>query len=594
MPDTWTLKKKLTLTFTAILFLAGTLIVMAVFNLGHMQESTRWDTHTHEVIEKGQAMLLDTANIQTGVRGFIASGDEKFLEAFERGQEGFLRDLDAADRLTADNPAQQARLKQVKDKHAQLMAVADGLIGMRREVAAGKLGMEDLLTEFRVGKDKAAVDTIRTDLREFLRSESALLNERASSVASTSAFTHDTLVFGGLALCALTLGLGVLLTRSVFRQLGAEPSVAASLVAATARGDLAVPIALRPGDSGSLLARLAEMQKSLSHTVSLVRSNADGVATASAQIAQGNNDLSGRTEQQASALQETAASMEQLASTVQQNADNARQASQLAVSASDVAAQGGEVVQQVVETMTGIDDSSRKIAEIIGVIDGIAFQTNILALNAAVEAARAGDQGRGFAVVAGEVRTLAQRSAHAAKEIKGLIDASVAQVAQGSALVGRAGTTMEEVVGAIRRVTDIIGEVSAASAEQSQGVAQVGEAISQMDQVTQQNAALVEESAAAASSLNHQAGQLLASVAAFRLGDAAPGPVRTAASAQPAQPAPAVRAAPHAVSAAPLPAAARPVRALGHAAPRPLASAPAPARAKAAETAGSEADWEDF
>jgi len=275
-------------------------------------------------------------------------------------------------------------------------------------------------------------------------------------------------------------------------------------------------------DSGNdevsdLVASLDGMRQALSSVVSTVRHNSDSVATASAQIAMGNQDLSGRTEQQASALQETAASMEQLGSTVKQNADNARQANQLAQGASTVAARGGEVVAQVVDTMKGINDSSKKIADIISVIDGIAFQTNILALNAAVEAARAGEQGRGFAVVAGEVRNLAQRSAEAAKEIKSLITTSVERVEQGSELVDQAGSTMQEIVTSIRRVSDIIGEISAASVEQSSGVAQVGQAVTQMDQATQQNAALVEESAAAAESLKHQAQQLVQAVSVFNI-----------------------------------------------------------------------------
>jgi len=253
--------------------------------------------------------------------------------------------------------------------------------------------------------------------------------------------------------------------------------------------------------------------------VSDVRQNADGVATASAQIAQGNLDLSSRTEEQASALEQTAASMEQLTATVRQNAENAKAANELSHGASTIAIKGGAVVDQVVETMAGINDSSNKIADIINVIDGIAFQTNILALNAAVEAARAGDQGRGFAVVAGEVRTLAQRSAAAAKEIKTLISTSVERVTQGTALVTQAGTTMAEIVSAIKRVSDVVGEISVASNEQSIGVGQVGEAVSQMDQVTQQNAALVEESAAAAESLKSQAQQLVQAVAVFKLSD---------------------------------------------------------------------------
>ena len=287
---------------------------------------------------------------------------------------------------------------------------------------------------------------------------------------------------------------------------------------AVAEGDLSVSIHPDGKDEvAELLRALAAMKDKLALVVSGVRRNSEGVATASAQIAQGNNDLSSRTEEQASALQQTAASMEQLSSTVQQNADNARQANQLALNASTVAVGGGEVVGRVVDTMKGINDSSKKIVDIISVIDSIAFQTNILALNAAVEAARAGEQGRGFAVVAAEVRHLAQRSAQAAKEIKSLIADSVERVEQGSALVDQAGTTMQDVVASIRRVTDIVGEISAASTEQSSGVSQVGDAVTQMDQATQQNAALVEESAAAAESLKVQAEQLVSAVAVFKL-----------------------------------------------------------------------------
>ncbi len=307
---------------------------------------------------------------------------------------------------------------------------------------------------------------------------------------------------------------GITLIRGISRSL----TQALDATNAVSQGDLRHHIEVQGKDEvAELLSSLSAMQDNLVKVVSTVRSGSEGVATASAQIASGNHDLSSRTEQQASALEETAASMEELSSTVKQNADNARQANQLAQSASSVAVKGGEVVAQVVETMKHINDSSKKIFDIISVIDGIAFQTNILALNAAVEAARAGEQGRGFAVVASEVRSLAGRSAEAAKEIKGLIGASVERVEQGTALVDRAGVTMTEVVGSIRRVTDLMGEISAASNEQAQGVAQVGEAVTQMDQVTQQNAALVEEMAAAASSLKSQAQDLVGTVAVFKL-----------------------------------------------------------------------------
>ena len=307
---------------------------------------------------------------------------------------------------------------------------------------------------------------------------------------------------------------GVLVTRSITRPIDQAVRVAQAVAA----GDLsAQPEAHGKDEVAQLLQALARMSHNLQGIVSQVRQGSDSIATGSSQIASGNADLSQRTEEQASALQQTAASMEELSSTVKQNADNARQADQLARSASAVAVRGGAVVGEVVVTMKAINDSSRRIADIIGVIDGIAFQTNILALNAAVEAARAGEQGRGFAVVASEVRSLASRSAEAAREIKQLIATSVDSVEQGTALVDRAGTTMGEVVQSIRRVTDIMGEISAASQQQSSGVSQVGEAVMQMDKVTQQNAALVEESAAASESLKQQAQQLVQAVAVFRL-----------------------------------------------------------------------------
>ena len=349
---------------------------------------------------------------------------------------------------------------------------------------------------------------------------------KAAATQATTIYAQVKVAMLGLLAAALLLGFGLAwaITRQLIGQLGGEPSTAADVAKAVAEGDLTTEIHLKAGDTHSLMARLQAMQEALTAAVTNVRQGSENVATASAEIAQGNQDLSNRTEQQASALEETAATMDELGSTVRNNADNAKQANQLALGASEVALKGGKVVGQVVETMKGINDSSRKIADIISVIDGIAFQTNILALNAAVEAARAGEQGRGFAVVAGEVRSLAQRSADAAKEIKLLINASVERVEHGTALVDQAGKTMGEIVGAIKRVTDIVGEISSASAEQSAGVAQVGEAVTQMDQATQQNAALVEESAAAAESMKQQAQQLVEAVAVFTLrhGERAP------------------------------------------------------------------------
>ncbi|QXL83478.1 methyl-accepting chemotaxis protein [Comamonas sp. NLF-1-9] len=398
------------------------------------------------------------------------------------------------------------------------------------------------------------------------------------------------------SLAAIVLGL--LLAWSIVRSITRPLHEAVAVAGAVAGGDLTRRIAASgKSETAQLLQALQRMQDGLVRVVTLVRQDSEGVATASAEIAQGNQDLSARTESQASALEQTAASMEELNTTVRQNADNALQANQLAQNASEVARRGGSVVADVVRTMKQINDSSGKIASIIQVIDSIAFQTNILALNAAVEAARAGEQGRGFAVVASEVRSLAGRSAEAAREIKQLIDTSVQQVEAGSTLVDRAGRTMQEVVQAIERVTDIMGEISAASSEQSQGVAQVGEAVAQMDQATQQNAALVEQMAAAASSLNTQARELVGAVATFRLSEA-PG-VRPAGAAGTAQFLPVAKP-PSGATPARLRASERAAAPAGKAEAagkdstrRPGAGKTAP-RLPAAGSSGGDQDWESF
>jgi methyl-accepting chemotaxis protein-1 (serine sensor receptor) len=348
-----------------------------------------------------------------------------------------------------------------------------------------------------------------------------LTHDRATLMVQQSGadFVTQRNLLSGIALAAVAIAAiaGIFITRDLLRILGAEPSVLGQMTQRVAAGDLSPVPGAAHAPADSVLASMGEMQASLVRLIGQVRHAADGIATGSREIASGNVDLSARTEQQAASLEETAASMEELTSTVKQNADNAQQARSLSASASEVALKGNEVVGQVVDTMGVIHGSSAKIADITGIIEGIAFQTNILALNAAVEAARAGEQGRGFAVVASEVRSLAQRSSSAAKEIKDLIGASVQMIQNGSLLANEAGKTMSEVTHAVSRVTDIMGEIAAASTEQSRGIEQVNQAITQMDEVTQQNAALVEEAAAASKSLEHQGRQLSEVISFFHL-----------------------------------------------------------------------------
>ncbi|CAM3531710.1 methyl-accepting chemotaxis protein [Paracidovorax anthurii] len=373
------------------------------------------------------------------------------------------------------------------------------------------------MNEVRQIADKA--DELLGQLVERKRANARELNDQTTEIYEQVRWILISLTVGGVA---LGIAIGVLLTRGLTRQLGGEPADVASVAGAIARGDLTVPIDVSRAKPGSVVLAMQRMQSSLRDVVGTVRASSGNIAVGATQIATGNADLSQRTEEQASNLEETAASMEELTSTVMSSADTAKQAAELARSASDAAQKGGEVVGQVVSMMGEINTSSRKIADIIGVIDGIAFQTNILALNAAVEAARAGEQGRGFAVVASEVRSLAQKSAEAAKEIKTLIHDSVEKVANGGQLVNAAGTSMEDIVGQVRRVSNLIQEITSATHEQTSGLSQINEAVMQIDQVTQQNAALVEESAAAADSLNLQVKQLVAAVGVFKLDEVAP------------------------------------------------------------------------
>ena len=466
-------------------------------------------------IKLNSQMLEATHLIGNALRGMLLAEDKAVIEKeaakVSQGRAAYAKAWEDLQKFPPSEAGKAVRTR-IRAAEQSALVLADRLLELgssaQRPQAAALMVAEVMPAE------RAWQAVIEENIR---LQEQSSQQEFAASQAEYQ--TARAIVAGCSALnLVLALALALFITRNLTRALGAEPGQAATVARQVAGGDLSAAIQVRSGDVSSLMAQLKLMQESLVRVVADVRRNAEGVATASAEIAQGNNDLSARTEQQASSLQQTAASMQQLSSTVRQNADGARKGNQLARNASEVASKGGLVVDEVVATMRSIHEASQRISDIIGVIDGIAFQTNILALNAAVEAARAGEQGRGFAVVAAEVRSLAQRSAEAAKEIKALIADNVERVERGTSLADQAGATMTEVVTASRLVTDLMGEISEASSQQSAGVSQVGQAIAQMDQATQQNAALVEQSAAAAESLRAQAQQLVQSVAVFKLG----------------------------------------------------------------------------
>ncbi|MBT2791565.1 methyl-accepting chemotaxis protein [Paraburkholderia strydomiana] len=628
MLSRWSIRTSLTLVGIILVALTMVVGVLGLTALGSASKSldriARGDLVAIHALDDASAYLLRSRVSLDRFTALTAAGDtetakkvlDRAVELYGFSNKNWQTYVDAP-----KTGVDQAQMDELLARRTAL--VRDGMEPEFAALRANDMAAYHAIADTKISPMFVSYDNAASVVIKNLQQQA--VDQQADAQSNISLMTTLIIAFATLALL-LVIGL-----RFALRGLIVQPlRDATECFERIAAGDLSEAIEVKSrNEIGRLFAGIKQMQESMASMVTAVRSSTESIDTGAREIAMGNIDLSQRTEQQAASLQETASSMEQLTGTVRQNAENARQASQLAVNASDIATRGGEVVSQVVTTMQDIASSSSKVVDIIGVIEGIAFQTNILALNAAVEAARAGEQGRGFAVVAGEVRSLAQRSASAAKEIKELIGDSTDKVQSGSALVGRAGTTMDEIVQAVRRVTDIMGEISAASEEQSGGIEQVNRAVVQMDEVTQQNAALVEEAAAAAGSLEDQTRQLQAVLSGWKVASsharsfaaqaepqvkarAAVSKSKTVAKSAPRPAQPAANAA--ASAAASAAATANSVTAGGTASAsgnheagaarvepalkpktRPAASAPAPRPAAASvASAGSDADWETF
>jgi methyl-accepting chemotaxis protein len=575
--------------FFIVLFFLVAVTSVGIYNMKEIQDRLDNVVNTNNVVNRLVIeMRANVADRITSLRILTLLSEPDDMAPEMKRVNDLAASYDAAQKKLSDKfdaePSTTAQEKDLLKQAKTYEAAAMPAIGKASELWLGGKAEEAtkvLIREIRPNQKKwmAALEQLAA-LEEKLNAQAAKEADGAYALAR-----NIMLLIGGVAMF-VGLVSAVIITRSLIKQLGGEPDYTARIASSIAHGDLSVSIDTSNADKGSLLMEVREMRNSLKDIVGQVRLGTETIGTASREIAAGNIDLSSRTEMQASSLEKTASAMEELTSTVKQNADNAREANLLAATASDVARKGGEVVAQVVDTMGSINTSANKIVDIIGVIDGIAFQTNILALNAAVEAARAGEQGRGFAVVASEVRNLAQRSAAAAKEIKTLIGDSVEKVERGSKLVGQAGVTMDEVVASVKRVTDIMSEISNASQEQSAGIAQVNTSIIEMDAMTQQNAALVEEAAAAAQSLQDQASELAHVVSIFKLVEGEEAHVTQHSVLETAP-----QAAPK-----PRPAPARPAKPGKPAIKRAVAAAPAAPAPKPKKIANANAsdEWEEF
>ncbi len=561
---------RLMLAFAIIVGILVALIATAKVSQTRQLHSQDMNIHTYQVIQQADRILQALINIETGQRGYLVTGTDSFLEPYTGGQAAFSQGFEQIHKLTADNAAQQRRLEELnRSLQSWLRDAVEPAIALRRAVNAGTKTMDDVVAFERAAHGKQGMDAMRATLDDIIETEASLLGERTAAAEAARKSLDFVLIGGGAIAVVLSIVLALAIARSIVTPIRQVLRATEDLRAGD--GDLTYRLPQLDAEFGEIATSLNGFIEKLHEIVSTTKSLSAAMSTGTLQIARGNDDLSQRTQEQAAALEETASSMEEMTATVKQNADNARQANQLSSNARSHAEKGGEVVQRAVGAMAEINVSSRKISDIISVIDEIAFQTNLLALNAAVEAARAGEQGRGFAVVASEVRSLAQRSATAAKEIKDLINDSVEKVNAGSQLVDESGRTLNDIMEAVKRVSDIVAEIAAASEEQAQGIDQVNNAVSQMDTTTQQNAALVEEASAASKALEQQAQGLVAQVGQFRTREIAGAGAATAAYSTKAS--------------------VMPMRRPTKPAARPTVKAPAMVTAKAS---GDDVSWQEF